>query len=321
MKKTSYVLAMSAVAGILTACGGGSGGFDGPVITIPTAPPVKRTVQLNSGLGALVNSTCLVYALPKMGTTAPVGRGTTDATNGFVALDVFASASNPTVIECNGGEYFDEGTGVFAPLGSKAIRVTVSPERISDLATTTLTEIASAVATRRLGLLTPEEQANGAKAFAEIDAAYKDVANAFLPGFDLRSKPALVNSTTPVLGGGNQAVYALYLAGLSVIAKDAGVTLIDLIATLDADISDGNLDGLLPDASTAKAKQSSLYASFEDLLSKLDAAAKKYAEDTGNAAALDALNQFLDAVAALREGVISNTPSGGTGTGTGTGSG
>jgi len=309
VKKTFALLVSVAAVGMLSGCNDTNS--PAPVISPPPPAPVTKALSIAASKGAIVGATCDVFALPRSASSASIGSGTTDA-NGLLQLTL-PDLPNPVIVECAGGQYFDEALSppAFANLGAAIVRSVAVPSRTS-VAVTPVTELAAALALRRLAALGDQAAAPGS-AITEVNAAVSEITNALLPGIDILSAPTVVNTATPNLGTSNADLYAAYLAGFSKVAFAAGVSPFALTSTLNSDITDGSLDGRVGGQAVIG------YTSFADLSNKLDAGAEEFATQSGNADTASAANTYQAGSGATREGSVSNAPSGGTGTGTGTG--
>lgn len=313
MKKSSVAVVFTAAVIVLSACNDTNA--PAPVIPNPPAPPspapATTVVNLAVSKGAIVGATCNAFALPKAANAVSIGTGTTDS-SGLLPLTL-RSIPNPSVIECTGGQYFDEGQSppAFVNTGSAVIRSVSVPGRAA-VAVTPLTELAAALAIRRITAL-GDQGASASSAITEINAAVSEITSALLPGIDILAAPTVVNTGTPNLGTSSADIYAVYLAGLSKVAFAAGVSPFTLTSTLNSDIADGSLDGRVGGQAVIG------YTNFGDLTNKLDAGAESFATQSGNSDTATAADSFQASGGASREGTVSNAPTGGTGTGTGTG--
>ncbi|TJY61943.1 hypothetical protein E4T66_06770 [Sinimarinibacterium sp. CAU 1509] len=184
----------------------------------------KVDIDGRAALGALLNATCTVTTLS--GTV--LGSGTTDGSGNFT-MTLSPAPSEPYVLSCTGGQYFNEATGQFETF--TGTMKAVAPSDTTSLAVTPLTDVAAEAVLALGGTVTD----------GQVDTVLGDIASFFGLG-DLLALPQVVNSLDDLdTLSGNAGAYAAVLAALANLTEGMGLDAQDVLSLLADDIADGDL--------------------------------------------------------------------------------
>jgi hypothetical protein len=200
--------------------------------------PVASAFGLTAALGALEGASCDVISAD--GTILDIVTTTADGT---VPVNIQASDTDfPIIVECSGGNYFDEGSE--GPQLNTSIIKSLIPTRAAltavanNLAVTTLTDLAV-----ELFKSLPENDRTSAAAVASLDEIIRVLApelGANGGGLNLLAGPTPVTSSGTVVSDTPAGKYAAYLAGLALVAQDQNTNAAGLGAILAGQVRAGN---------------------------------------------------------------------------------
>jgi hypothetical protein len=203
----------------------------------PEAFAASLTVKGYVVKGPVAGTVVKVYALtPKGGKGSKLKATTTDA-NGYFKVKLDPAPTSPFLIEATGGSFVDEATGETISMTSPDILTAAVKAGTKIAVVTPLTHMAT-VRARAMAKA-------GVPLKAAISAAYAGLARQY----DLIN----IGNVIPVAASDEEAIktasfdqriYGLVLAGLSQEALDLNVRIMDLIAALAEDLSDGIFDGM-----------------------------------------------------------------------------
>jgi hypothetical protein len=222
------------VAGLLSTTVMVGCGSDKPENDAPVATPFGVT----AALGALSGASC---DLINAGGT--ILANVTTTIDGTVPVNIQARDSDfPIIVECSGGNYFDEGlessqpntTTIKSLIPTRAALTAVA----DNLAVTTLTDLAV-----ELFKSLPASEKTSAAAVASLDEIVRVLAPALGAnggGLNILSAPSPVTSSGTQVSDTPAGKYAAYLAGLALVAKDKGTNAAGLGQLLAGQVSAGN---------------------------------------------------------------------------------
>jgi hypothetical protein len=222
------LLVASLLSTVIVGCGSDKPENDAPVAT---------SFGVTAALGALTGASC---DLKNAGGT--ILANVTTTIDGTVPVNIQAIDSDfPIIVECSGGNYFDEGLESSQP-NSTTIKSLI-PTRAAltavadNLAVTTLTDLAV-----ELFRSLPANDRTSAAAVATLDEIVRVLAPALGAnggGLNILSAPTPVTSSGTPVSGTPAGKYAAYLAGLALVAKDKGTNANGLGALLADQVSSG----------------------------------------------------------------------------------
>lgn len=212
---------------LVAACGGSGGGGGG-----------QATAGGTGSLGLIQNATVNFYQADD---STLIGTGDTGM-SGTVQVPA-GSYDGPVVVEIVGddddAQYFDEATDQYQPFPAGDQMHAIVPGTGSVVGVTPLTEIAYQQAVAQ-GLFPITSGA--------VDDINEIVRDSLAPGLDsILTVPTLVDEDTAddSLGDGQPDLYAIYLAGLSVVAQEnGGGGALAMLRALSEDAGDGVIDGM-----------------------------------------------------------------------------
>ena len=187
--------------------------------------------------GPVAGAVVKVYALtPKGGKGSKLKAVTADA-NGYFKVNLNPTPTSPFLIEATGGSFVDEATGETISMTSQDILTAAVKAGTKIAVVTPLTHMATV----------------RARAMAKAGIPLKAAINAAYAGLARQYDLINIGNVIPVAASDEEAIktasfdqrnYGLVLAGLSQEAHDLNVRIMDLIAALAEDLSDGIFDGM-----------------------------------------------------------------------------
>jgi len=229
-----------------------------------TDETTESTICGTGTKGPLGNATVVVYQLNSDGSRGEVLATASTASDG--SFTASGNISGPVAVVVTGGSYIDEATGQTVQNDEAEELVTLLAEGADEenIGVTALTTIAAARASE-----------NAAIGLAQaIAAANQEVADLFgLSGIDIARTRVddLTDPNEDVDADSAETQYGLIIAAISQVAKDNGLTpdqVMDLIANMADDFSDGELDGL----SAGEALELAISITPEDAINGLEVA-------------------------------------------------
>jgi len=213
-----------AACAVLTGCGGSND---------DSAPTTSFVAT--AALGAVSGATCTAT---EIGTTRTFAALSVTNTDGKVVVSGLPLNVGALLLDCSGGSYFDEATGLTKTLAATDKISTVLPKGATEVGVTPLTTLVAATVRQALSTAA----AGSTMTNAQISAVVASVAKVFAPGVDLLSPPTVVKNAADVAAISNSSAagkYAAALAALSQLAKDQGTDQTQLTAALVNDVADG----------------------------------------------------------------------------------
>ncbi len=184
----------------------------------------RAEIDGRAALGALLNATCEVTTL--IGNT--LGSGTTDASGNFT-MTLSPAPSEPYLVSCTGGQFFNEATGQFEAF--TGTMKAVAPSDTTSLAVTPLTDVAAEAVLALSGTVTD----------GQVSTILDDIAS-FFGVSDILALPQVVDSLDDLDAlSGNAGAYAAVLAALANLTEGLGLSAQQILSLLAADIADGDL--------------------------------------------------------------------------------
>ncbi|MDT0619863.1 hypothetical protein RM531_15425 [Salinisphaera sp. P385] len=274
---------------LVAACGGSGGGGGG-----------QTTAGGTGSLGLIQNATVNFYQADD---STLIGSGDT-GTSGTVQVPA-GSYDGPVVVEIVGddddAQYFDEATDQYQPFPAGDEMHAIVPSTGGVVGVTPLTEVAyqQAVAQGLFPITT-----------GAVQGINEIVRASLAPGLSsILTVPTLVDENTAdnSLGEGEPDLYAIYLAGLSVVAQEnGGGGALAVLRALSEDAGDGVIDGM----NGGMAVNAPYMANYVNVVTAaIDDAAMALGTPEAQVAAGDTApdNNDVDA------GGVENDPTGGTG--------
>mgnify|MGYP001047199719 CR=1 FL=1 len=210
---------------VLIACGGGGGSGSGGGSTPTTPDPTTYSVGTTFIKGLVNGANCELFEVTAAGVkSTSVATGTT--TNGVVSFGNAIEYQGTGLIECLGGSYTDEATGLslMAPL----MRAVVTLSGDGDFVVSPLTEIAT-------------QLAEAAGDLAEATTTFNDdVAAAFGLDIDITTTEPTDLSASPASANA-AGEYGTVLALISQLNDNETGSLSDLLDDLATDLEDDSL--------------------------------------------------------------------------------
>jgi hypothetical protein len=203
----------------------------------PEAFAASLTVKGYVVKGPVAGASVKFYALtPKGGKGVKLKAATTDA-NGYFKAKLNPAPTSPFLIEATGGSFLDEVTGETVSMTSPDILTAALKPGTKIAMVTPLTHLA-AVRARAMAKA-------GVPLKAAINAAYAGVARQYdLINIGTIIPVAANDEEASKIASLDQRNYGLVLAGLAQEAHNLNVRVMDLIAALAEDLSDGTFDGM-----------------------------------------------------------------------------
>ncbi len=282
-------LACSSLA-LVSACGGSDGGGGGG----------QTTAGGTGSLGLIQNATVNFFQADD---STLIGSGDT-GTSGTVQVPA-GSYDGPVVVEIVGDDddarYFDEATDQYQDFPAGEQMHAIVPSTGGVVGVTPLTEVAyqQAVAQGLFPITT-----------GAVQGINEIVRASLAPGLSsILTVPTLVDENTAdnSLGDGEPDLYAIYLAGLSVVAQDSGGGgALAVLRALSEDAGDGVIDGMNGGMSV----NAPYMANYVNLVT---AAIEDAAMELGNGDAVAASANTAPDNNDVDAGGVENDPTGGTG--------
>jgi hypothetical protein len=213
-----------AACAVLTGCGGTN-----------DEPAPTTSFVATAALGAVTGATCTATEIGSNRIFTALSATNTD---GKVVVSGLPLNAGALLLDCSGGAYFDEATGLTKNLAASDKISTVLPKGATEVGVTPLTSLVAASVRQALAAA----PAGSTLSNAQINAVAKSVAGVFAPGVDLLAPPTVVKNAADVAAiSSNSAAgkYAAALAALSQLAKDQGTDQTQLTAALVSDMADG----------------------------------------------------------------------------------